>query len=51
MYKVKKILKDVDYVPIFEYLLLNGYDVEVGRFHNERFALLVRDLLNAEMEK
>lgn len=51
MYKVKKVLEDIDYIPIFKYTLLNEKDIEVGVFYNERFALMVRDLLNRELEQ
>ena len=48
MYKVKKIIREMGVNPIFDYLLLNEFDIEVGKFHNEKFALKVRDLLNGE---
>lgn len=48
MYTVKKVIKEMGANPIFDYILINGFGIEVGKFHNERFALKVRDLLNNE---
>lgn len=45
-YKIQKVIREMGVSPVFDYLLLNKWGVEVGKFHDEKFALKVRDLLN-----
>ena len=35
-------------IIVFDYLLLNSFEVVVGKFHDENLACKVRDLLNSE---
>lgn len=48
-YKIEKRIKEIDRnVIVYEFHLLNSFDVSVGVFHDEKFALKVRNLLNGD---
>lgn len=49
-YKVKEVLREIYHGEVFDYQLLNSFDVVVGQFHNKDLALKVRDLLNGDLE-
>lgn len=52
MYTVEKTLREqIGRLIIFDYLLLNEFNIVVGKFHDEKLACKVRDLLNEDIKE
>lgn len=52
MYSVEKTIREQQgKLVIFDYVLLNEFNIVVGKFHDEKLACKVRDLLNKDIKE